>query len=165
MSFPLPIDRGVSRFLSTIDFITLRRTSLTHYNDKEAWRIYCRKMPLNFPGLSDRKKVGLHYLLGWALKFPAPCGSHDWFQMIVNWLTFKSSIKIIYTFLFHFSREFLLDLDIGHMTARQRFIWLRLYHRNSRVFKRQTLEYDYNERPRKIARRDDRMYRDILTRC
>jgi len=165
MCIPYIVDRGVSRYLSIVDFISLRCTSKVCYNDREAFEIFSKKMPINIVNLDGREKIGLHYLLGWALNFRALVGSHSWFQMIVHWLTFRSSIKIIYKFFFQCSTDFLLEMDLSLLCPSQRLTWLRLYHRNSRVFKRLSLDYEENDRPRKMVKREHNMYRDILTCC
>ena len=165
MCIPCIVDRGVCRYLSIIDFISFRCTSNVYYNDKEAFDIYSKKMPMNVVGLTSREKVGLHYLLGWALHFGESVGSFCWFQKIINWLVFRSSIKIIYKFLFQFSSDFFLVMDLRQVSISQRLTWLRLSHRNSRVFKRLSFDNEENERPRKMVRREHSMYRDILTCC
>lgn len=149
MTFPLVIDRGVSRYLSTFDFMSFRKTSRTHYHDTEAFEIRAMKLPLNCPGLRVKQKIGLHYLLGWALNFDAMIGSHEWCQKIVNWLDYRSSIKIIYIFLKNYCIDFFQKMTMVALCGRQRVIWLRLCHRNSRLFKRRSLDYLCDERPRK----------------
>ena len=166
MSFPLSVDRGVCNFLTTVDFMSLRTICKTHYYDKEAYDyFYQDQVHICIPKFSVRQKIGLNYLLTWALELNAPIGSHNWFQMIVNWLTYRSSIKIMYKFLFHFCRRFLLEMDLSSINTASRFIWMRLTHRNSRLFKRLALDYDYNDRPTKMVRRSPTMYRDIFACC
>jgi len=148
MCFPLVIDRGVSRYLQTTDFMSFRKTSLVHYNDKDAWSIYACKMPLNCPGISARQKVGLHFLFYWALQFPERMGTMEWYQRMVNWLEHKTSIKIMYFFLLHSQFDFLRNIDTSKLDGRRRFVWLRLWHRNSRVFKRTSFD-NIDERPQK----------------
>lgn len=177
MTFPLPVDRGVSRYLRTIDFVSFRKTSRLHYNDEEAWTIYASKMPLNCKGIDGRRKIGLHFLFYWALQFPERVNTKEWFQRIVNWLEYKTSIKIMYSFLFHSQLNFLMDMDTSKLDGRRRFVWLRLWHQNSRVFKRVSLDYDIDDRPQKRDRHWEvdqpqkcmadtiQMYRNTQQRC
>ena len=140
MSFPLVVDRGICRYLPVIDFLSFRRISKENYNDSVAWKIYTLKLPLNYDGLSYKKKLGLHYLLSWALHFEESVGCNGWLQRIVDWVDYKVSIRLIYSFIFNFRRDFLYYMDISRLSGRQRFTWLRLASRNSRVFKRPLLE-------------------------
>jgi len=54
MSFPLVIDRGISRYLSIIDFVSFRQISKANTNDYEAWEIRAKKMPIFFKGLTPK---------------------------------------------------------------------------------------------------------------
>lgn len=165
MCLPFVVDRGVCRFVSIVDFLSLRCTSKNCYGDEEAYCIYSKSMPLSVVGLVSREKIGLHYLLGWALNFEEVVGSYCWYQRIVNWLSFRSSIKIMFRFLLQCACEFLFEMDLGQLSTCQRLIWLRFSYKNSRVFKRVTFDHEENVRPRKMVRRNHYMYRDILTCC
>ena len=152
MNFPLPVDRGISRYLNTCDFVSFRKTSRLHYNDSEAWSIRGKDLPLNCPGIGVKKKIGLHYLLGCALQFNEWVGSDEWFQAIVNWIDYKSSIKIMYLFLKHYRVDFFTKMSMSEMSSRQRIVWWRLCHRNSRLFKRPRIDYVCDERtPKRLA--------------
>lgn len=166
MSFLLPVDRGVCNFLTTVEFMSLRFTCKTHYYDNEAYDYFYKdQVHICITKLCVRQKIGLNYILTWALNFDAPLGSYKWLQMIVNWLSYRSSIKLMYRFLFDFCREFLIEMDLSSVKSTSRFAWLRLTQRNSRVFKRLALDYDYNDRPRKTVRRAPTVYRDIFACC
>jgi hypothetical protein len=142
MCIPLVIDRGVSRYLSLVDFVSLRRTTKVLYDDNQAWEIRAIPIPFKMHAFNAKKNLALHYLLNCALYFSNPVGSNQWFQEMVDWLEYKISIKLIYSFIFYYRFDFFYSMNLSQLDGRRRFVWLRLTHRNSRVFKRSLLEYD-----------------------
>ena len=164
---PYVIDRGISRFLSTKDFMSLRRTSKKHYSDEEAYLIFSRYMPIRMNGLKTRETIGLHYLLSWSLKLDCDIGRLNWVQQIVDWLSYPISIKIMFYFLHKNCNDFLNEIDLSQLRSSQRFVWLKLYHRRnlccgkSRVFKRKLLENKYNESGRKRTNYKIQVYRNL----
>jgi len=165
MNFPLPVDRGVSDFLSVLDFVSFRCVSREQYRDHEAWQIRASVLPLHCVGLGAKQTVGLHYLLGCSLRFASTIGSTQWLQTIVNWLESKSSIRIMYHFFMHFFSSFFIDMRVDEVCCRRRFLWLRLYQRKSRLFKRKTLESAYNVRPVKRMVVEVPVYGNIQQCC
>ena len=165
MTFPLPIDRGVQRYLDTLDFVAFRKTNRTHYYDNEAWRLRAQFLPFVVPGCGPRKKIGLNYLLSWAVKLNSRVASDEWVQSIVNWIEYRSSIKIMYLFLKHYRLDFFQKMDMSRMSSRQRFVWLRLCCRSSRLFKRLRVEDVPDERPKKRMVDTFSMYRNLQQCC
>jgi len=162
---PYVIDRGLCRFLTTIDFISLRRTSKEQYFDEEAYLIFSRHMPIYMIELNPREKIGLHYLLSWSLQLDGDIDKIEWVQNIVDWLTFPISIKIMFHFFNKNCTDFLMNIDLSNVNACQRFIWLKKCHRKSRVFKRKLLENKYNECGRKRLRHKIQVYRNLQPCC
>lgn len=164
MSFPLVVDRGISRYLSIIDFVSFRQISKANTNDYEAWEIRAKKMPIFFKGLTPKKKIGLHYLLSWSLYFKVTLGSNAWLQKIVDWIKYKASIKLIYSFILHYCPSFIYSLNLSQLNGGRRIIWLRLTSRNLRVYKRSILEcndrYCIGNRPSKRPATALQMYRN-----
>tara|TARA_B110000908_G_scaffold172290_2_gene238833 strand:- start:7575 stop:8084 length:510 start_codon:yes stop_codon:yes gene_type:complete len=162
---PYVVDRGLCRFLTTMDFMSLRRTSKKHYSDNEAYLIFSRWMPVHITELTPREKIGLHYLLGWSLQLDGDIDKIEWVQNIVDWLTFPISIKIMFNFFNKNCTFFLMNIDLSNVNACQRFIWLKLCHKKSRVFKRKLLENKYNECGRKRLRHKIQVYRNLQPCC
>lgn len=149
MSISLVVDRGVSSFLYIRDFMSLRRTCKTLYDDSEAWQKRAYSLPIQLKKLDDKKTIGLHYLLGWSLKLNAYPGSLDWYKQMIQWLSYKVSIRILFVFLSSYSNENLLRaLDDVNLNSSQRLSWQYYIHRSNstRVFKRARLELDVFER-------------------
>ena len=142
---PCSVDRRVCCFLTTIDFMSLRRTSKEQYYDEEAYFIFSRHMPICMNDFKMREKIGLHYLLNWSLQLNGKVGKIKWIQNIVDWLSFPISIKIMFRFFKQNCTDFLLNIDFSNVGTCQRFIWLKLCYIKSQVFKRKLLENNYNE--------------------
>ena len=130
----LVIDRGISRYLDLVDFVSLRRTCRCHYNDSGAWSIRSKQLPLHLSSLNTREILALHYLLQWAMLFPYELGTKKWYQQIVNWLEHNTSIRIMSSF---FIQMNYLDLDLSNISIRKRHVWLKQKHRyrSRRVYK------------------------------
>lgn len=139
----LVVDRNVSEYLATVDFVALRRTCRTMYLDDDAWNLRVKHLPIN--ASNAKHKLGLHYLLQWSLKLTSEIGSDTWFQEIADWLEYKISIRIMHSFILTQSPLFLMTVDLSRMSSRQRIQWLRLAHRYRRLYKPKALEY--NVRP------------------
>ena len=149
MNFGLVVDRGVSCFLSIRDFMVLRKTCHTLYDDTEAWQERANSLPVQLKRLNAKQTIGLHYLLGWSLQLNTRLGSLDWFKQLIQWLSYKVSIKILFVFLSSQSTEYLLRaLDDVNLSSSQRLSWQYYVHRSNstRLFKRTRLEVDVFER-------------------
>jgi len=136
MTFDLVTDRNTCPLLDTRSFVMLRTTCRTHYRDDEAWRLRTRDVLLRVSTLTPRQTLGLNYLYKYALQFDAPVGSTEWFQNIVNWLDFKSSIRIVHSFMFETRPKLLYSLDFGTLSPGPRMLWQRLWCRYERVYKK-----------------------------
>ena len=149
MALNLVVDRNVSRFLSTTDFLAFRKTCHTTYDDEEAWYQRANQLPIHIATLNHKKLIGLHYLLSWSLRFNLIPGSIDWYKQTIQWLSYKVSIRILFAFLTTQSIDSLMyALDNIELDSKQRFHWQRLLHRfnYTRVFKRRRLDLDVFER-------------------
>ena len=149
MNFNLVVDRGVSCFLSTHDFMVLRKTCHMLYNDAEAWQERANTLPVQLKRLNAKQTIGLHYLLGWSLQLNTRLGSLDWFKQMIQWLSYKVSIRILFVFLSSQSNEYLMRaLDDVNLGSSQRLYWQYYVHRSNstRLFKRARLELDVFER-------------------
>jgi hypothetical protein len=138
----LPIDRNISSFLTITEFVSFRRTCHLFYEDEEAWNIKAKTLPISLSSLNSKKTLGLHYILKWSVLFEEVVGSYQWYQKIVNWLGYKVSIKIFFSFIVFYNVPFLSNLNLKHMNNIQRFHWNYLYHRNPRLFKPKKRKYD-----------------------
>ena len=139
----LCVDRNVSSFLPVYDFVQLRRTCHTLYDDDEAWLLRARTVS---PIVQNPKRqLGLHYILSWASKLPCDEGSHEWYQQLVEWLQHKVSIKIIHDFIRSKNLMFLDTMNLKNMSSSQKYHWRFLWHRYRRLYKPTCLEHD--ERP------------------
>lgn len=138
----LPIDRNVSSFLTIIEFVSFRRTCHFFYEDEEAWDIKAKLLPISLSSLNSKKTLGLHYILKWSILFKESIGSHQWYQRVVNWLGYKVSIKIFFSFIVFYNVHFLPNLNLEHMNVSQQFHWNFLYHRYPRVFKHKKRKYN-----------------------
>ena len=130
--FDLVTDRQVSSFLDTNDFVALRKTCRTHYHDKEAWQLRTRYFPIHMHYKHPRQKLALHYLLTWALRFPEPIGSLEWYQQIVSWLKYRVSIKLIHSFFLQQECPYLDQLDLSDVSPGPRILWQSLWARHKR---------------------------------
>jgi hypothetical protein len=143
MYFPEPVDRNVSSFLNINDFINVRKTCRQYYYDEEAYHVRAWSMPFHISDFDARKTIAIHYLMSYALQFEERLGSVVWYQRIVNWLKYKSSIKMMYTFICIQKNDFLFKMDLSNLSLKQRFVWLRLFHCNQRVQNQRLYKYDY----------------------
>ena len=133
MIFTLPVDRHVSSFLSTLDYVQFRKSCRILYYDKEAWSLRAKHLPVY--SKDAREQLGLHYLLQCSMKLSSRPFSCEWYQEIVNWLEYSVSIKLIHSFIRTHHFDFLYSMDLSHLSAARRFIWLRLWHRYGRLYK------------------------------
>jgi len=132
MKFSLPVDRHVSSYLSTQDFVQFRKSCTVLYRDEEAWSLRAKGLPMNKK--NAREKIALNYLLQWSLKLPARLGSNEWYQEIVNWLQYYVSIQLIHSFIRIQHFDFLYSMDLSQLSSSQRLMWLRLWHRYGRLY-------------------------------
>ena len=123
--FKCIVDRRTSEFLNIRDFVNLRSTCKTHYNDDDAWKIKAIAFPMNVNTLNSKEKIALHYLLKMSSQFTEPIGSKQWYNNIVTWLQHNVSIKIMSSFLFHQS---ITSVNLSHLCLRRRFVWQRQFH-------------------------------------
>lgn len=158
MTFNLVTDRNVSTFLDTRSFMMFRKTCRVHYDDAEAWRLRTRGVLIRVAKLNDKQTLGLNYLMKYALQFQAPIGSAEWFQNIVNWLDYKSSIKIVHSFMFHSRPSLMFLLDFAQLSPGPRMYWQRLWCRYERVYKKR--QWDYEN-----TRLDDKPYKKRRVLC
>lgn len=142
MTFDLVTDRNVCSFLDTRSFVMFRKTCRTHYDDTEAWDIRSKDVLLRVPGLNTRQILGLNYLMKYALQFEVPVGSTAWFQCIVNWLNYKSSIKMLHSFMFHSNPNIMFVLDFSGVAPAPKMYWQRLWCRYEHVYKKRRWEYE-----------------------
>jgi len=142
MSFDLVTDRNVSMFLDTYSFVMFRMTCRTHYSDSEAWKLRNDGVLLRMSTLNERKTLGLNYLMRYALQFQSPIGSMEWFQEIVNWLSYKISIKIVHSFIFQSCPDLVNVLRFGDLAHGPRMHWQRLVYRYEHVYKKRRWEYE-----------------------
>ena len=142
------IDRNVSPFLSIRDFVQFRKTCKLLYNDEEAWQDRTRNLPIYVPNAKHR--LGLNYLLKWSTTWEDFPGSLQWYQRIVNWLEYRISIRLMFSFIRTQNVEFFKNMDWSNLSPKQQFHWQLLFHRNRRLFKSSILDYD--GRPRKRLR-------------
>ena len=166
--FSLVVDRNVSSFLDIVSFVSFRRTNKEHYTDKEAWSLRAHGLCKDVTLKNARETLALGYLLSWAARFPDPQWSVEWFQRVVQWLEHKVSIKLIHSFIKHHKSHLLCTIDLFGASAKQRVIWWRLRHLNSRVYKRLHSEaYDLcdHDRPRKLCVRDSFSHRQYTLPC
>jgi len=136
----LVVDRNVSSFLPILDFVRFRKCCRTLYSDEEAWEIRTKHLPVHMS--SARRKLGLHYILSWAMRAPFDIGSPEWYQFLVNWLEYRISIKIIHSFIQTQNVEFFETMDLSELSSRQRWQWEYLWCRNRRLYKHRSLDYD-----------------------
>ena len=123
MTFDLVSDRNVCNYLDTRSFVMFRMTCNTHYRDDEAWFLRSKRGILNIPLLNKKQNLGLNYLMKYALLFDSPVGSTEWFQEIVNWLDYNSSIKIVHSFMFTSSPNLMFKLDFHLLSLSARLYW------------------------------------------
>ena len=142
-SLPLVIDRGISRYLDMVDFVSFRRTCRCHYNDLEAWSIRSSNLPVRISFLNNREIIALHYLLQCSMQFPYQIGTKIWYQQIVDWLEYNSSIRIMSLFFIEMN---FIDFDLSNVSVRKRYLWLKQNHRyqSQRVYKIENITY-YND--------------------
>ncbi len=141
MTFDLVSDINVCSYLDTYSFCMFRRTCKTHYNDEESWYLRCSGCILNVPTMDNKQTLGLNYLMKYALLFESPFGSTEWFQEIVNWLEYKSSIKIVQSFIFNSSPNLMSQLSFYRLSPSARMCWERLWCRYERVYKIRKWKY------------------------
>lgn len=136
----LVVDRNVSEFLSVYDFVQFRKTCRLFYADDEAWQRRAKHLPIH--NNDPKKRIGLHYILRWSTQWNVIPGSLLWYQRIVNWLQYKISIKIVFSFIRSQNVRILKKLNFEQLSARQRWHWEYLCHRNQRLFKTSVTDYD-----------------------
>lgn len=148
MKFSLAVDRGVSSYLPTKDFVQFRMSCSVLYRDDEAWSLRAKGLPMHKE--NPREKIALNYLLRWSMKLPAQLGSNEWYQEMVNWLEYYVSIKLIHSFIRTQHFDFLYSMDLSQLSPARRLIWLRLWHRHGRLYKPKLEDYYVTEgRPAK----------------
>ena len=145
MTFDLVSDRNVCTYLDTRSFVMFRITCRTHYNDDEAWSMRSSRGVLNVPSFNTKQTLGLNYLMKYALLFKSPTGSTEWFQEIVNWLEYKTSIKILHSFIFNSYPNLMFQLHFHKLGPSARFHWERLWCRYERVYKIHKCKYENAE--------------------
>ena len=127
------VDRNVSGFLTIHEFVQYRKTCKELYNDQEAWQIRSQHLPLYVN--NPKHKLGLHYLLKWSTMWEDTPGSVEWYQRLVDWLEYKVSIKIIFSFIRSQKLSFFPQMDWANLSCRQKHLWEFIYFRNRRLFK------------------------------
>ena len=142
MPFDLVSDRNVCTYLDTRSFVMFRIVCRTHYDDMEAWALRASCGVLCVPSLNKRQTLGLNYLMQYALLFESSIGSVEWFQEIINWLDYNSSIKIVHSFIYNSSPDLMFRLDFHLLSLGVRVHWERLWCRYKRVYKKRKWEYE-----------------------
>lgn len=166
--FSLVADRNVSGFLDTVSFVSLRRTCKTHYEDQDAWSLRVHGKHKKDSLKKVRETLALRYLLSWAARFPDPQWSVEWFQRVVDWLEYKVSIKLFHSLIIDHESNLLCNANLACASSKQRIIWWRLYHRNSRVYKRVRSESDgvcARKRRRKRFAKDNLLHQRYPVPC
>jgi len=131
---PMVVDRGLSRYLDIVSFVSFRRTCRCHYNDSEAWLVRSKNLPIRIASLNPREIIALHHLLEWSMQLTYQIGTNIWYQKIVDWLEYNTSIRIMSLF---FIQMNCIDLDLRHVSVRKRYLWLKQTHlyQSQRVYK------------------------------
>jgi hypothetical protein len=139
----LVVDRNLTTYLDTVDFVSFRSCCHTLYDDSEAWRLRAEPLPHRVPTLTDKQNIGLDYLLQWARRICQPMGSLSWYQHVVEWIRYKITIRIVFNFLQSQNREYLMyAIDTAPLTSSQQCLWHYYTHRSRRLFKRKRRHTD-----------------------
>ena len=161
--FAQPIDRNVCPFLSLYDFMSFRKTCRVHYMDQDAYKQRAAALPFKTDDLSARKNIALNYLFAWSLHFDERIGSQSWYQCIIDWLKYKSSIKLMSTFIRKRNIDFLPMFTFDKLDSGRQFMWFRQFGNISTgrtLYKADHLD-NYGGRPRKRYKRWRPNFRDV----
>ena len=131
-SFPAVVDRTISSFLDTVSFVRVRSICRVHWSDQEAWALYAKHIGLS-PSLGATKRtIALHSLVTRAKRFGERAGTLEWYQCVVNWLRYRTSIQLIHSFFFRSNTLLFSKMQLWCIPSGQRLLWQRLWDRYHR---------------------------------
>lgn len=149
MSFPAVVDHRVSAFLDTRSFVNLRALSRVHWHDEYSWRLFAKARAQKVVDVLSfrysRQAIAVHFLVHRAQRFGYIAGTDEWYQCVVNWLRYRTSIQLIHSFFFRRQTYLFSKMDLSYLPPGPRLIWERLWNKYHRVIYRKTL-YNLNDR-------------------
>lgn len=143
MSFPAVVDRRVSTFLDTPSFVKVRALSRVHWQDQDAWRLFaqerCSTLANALCDNYNRQAIAVQFLVHRAQRFGHIAGTDEWYQCVVNWLRYRTSIQLIHSFFFRRDTSLFSKMELWCLPPGPRLIWERLWIRYHRFVYRKTL--------------------------